>query len=94
LYEGLKKLKNSGRYPILDVRGLGLMLAIEFDPKRVDAGTAARVSKACLDHDMMVLTTSVFETLRLMPPLTISEDETAQGLKILENSLEEIFCDR
>ncbi|KAJ0390202.1 hypothetical protein P43SY_011641 [Pythium insidiosum] len=64
--EGLSQLKASGKYPILDVRGLGLMLAMEFNGQHVAPGTAARVAQACLEHGMLVLTTSAFETLR--PP--------------------------
>ncbi|TMW64243.1 hypothetical protein Poli38472_012865 [Pythium oligandrum] len=88
---GLQKLKASGRYPIQDVRGLGLMVALEFDLKLAPVGTAARVSEACLKHGMMVLTTSTFETLRFMPPLTISADETRLGLELLERALEDTF---
>ena len=74
------------------MRGLGLMVAIEFDPKAVAAGTAGRVSQACLDEGLMVLTTSVYETLRLMPPLTISADECAEGLAKFERALERVFA--
>ncbi|DAZ97989.1 TPA: hypothetical protein N0F65_005147 [Lagenidium giganteum] len=92
LVEGLNRLKASGKYPILDVRGIGLMVAIEFDPKAVPAGTASRISQACLDHGMMVLTTSVFETLRLMPPLTLSAEECQLGLDIFEKALDDVFA--
>ncbi|KAF1334884.1 4-aminobutyrate transaminase, partial [Globisporangium splendens] len=90
-FAGLERFKASGKYPILDVRGLGLMVAIEFDAKAVPVGTAARISQSCLAHGMMVLTTSIFETLRFMPPLTVSAEECDLGLEIFEKALQDVF---
>lgn len=89
---GLQRLKDSGKYPILDIRGLGLMIGIEFDNQKVPYGTASKVASACLDHGMMILTTSVYETLRFMPPLIISEDECNLGLEIFEKALDDTFA--
>ncbi|KAG1710735.1 hypothetical protein DVH05_013460 [Phytophthora capsici] len=91
LQAGLEKLKASGKYPILDVRGLGLMIGIEFDPAQTPAGSANKISAACLDHGMMLLTTSIFETLRFMPALTVTEDECALALEIFEKALDDVF---
>ncbi|CAH0475936.1 unnamed protein product [Peronospora belbahrii] len=91
LQAGLNKLKASGKYPILDVRGLGLMIGVEFDPEMAPQSTANKISAACLDHGMMLLTTSVYETLRFMPPLTVSEDECALALEIFEKALDDVF---
>ncbi|GAB9465366.1 hypothetical protein Gpo141_00002776 [Globisporangium polare] len=91
-FAGLERLRASGKYPILDIRGLGLMVAIEFDPEVAPVGTAARLSASCLDHGMMVLTTSIFETLRFMPPLTVTEEECDLGLEIFEKALNDTFC--
>lgn len=91
LRAGLNKLKASGKYPILDVRGLGLMIGIEFDPAATSRDTANRISAACLDHGMMLLTTSIYETLRFMPPLTVTEDECALALEIFEKALDDVF---
>ena len=53
----------SNRYPIIDVRGRGLMVAIEFGEQRgVDgsytakAGCAAAVTKAAQKRNMILLT--------------------------------------
>lgn len=82
LIEGLHQIQ--ARLPsgtIKDVRGLGLMVATELGVP------AAPVSQACLDGGMMLLTTSVFETLRFIPPLTVSEEEIQRGLGIFEAAL-------
>ncbi|RLN02538.1 hypothetical protein BBJ28_00014300 [Nothophytophthora sp. Chile5] len=91
LQAGLAKLKASGKYPIMDVRGLGLMIGLEFDPAHTPKGTANKVATACLDHGMMLLTTSIYETLRFMPALTVSEDECSLALEIFEKALDDIF---
>jgi 4-aminobutyrate aminotransferase-like enzyme len=53
------------RYPqISDVRGLGLMVAIEFDPKTTKPGISGRLSQACLKRGMFLLKYA----LRIMPP--------------------------
>ena len=55
--QGLVKL--SERYPILDIRGRGLMVAVEFGGKdgsfQAEAGTATAVTKACASHSMLLL---------------------------------------
>ncbi|TDH68064.1 hypothetical protein CCR75_004274 [Bremia lactucae] len=91
LQAGLHKLKASGKYPILDVRGLGLMIGLEFDPAKASKGTATKISAACLNHGMMLLTTSIYETLRFIPPLTVSEDECSLALATFEKALNDVF---
>lgn len=85
---GLEALQDKyGRGAIADVRGAGLMLAVEFGPDAA-AGTAAAVSRhAHQKEDMLVLTAGVYETLRLIPPLVIGEGETADALARLDRSI-------
>ena len=88
LTDGLSELQ--GRFPIADVRGKGLMVGVEFADD-VAYGTAGKVSKACLDRNMLLLTTSIYETIRFIPPLTVSAGEIETGLRIFEGALEEVF---
>jgi 4-aminobutyrate aminotransferase len=85
--DGLLNLQK--KYPKLigDVRGLGLMIGVELIGPY---GTASQVSKACLDQDFLVLTTSVFETLRMIPPLTVSDQEVNIALEILDKAFEKV----
>ncbi|KAI0266995.1 acetylornithine aminotransferase [Gloeopeniophorella convolvens] len=103
LFKALRALQNdsgAGKF-ILDVRGQGLMVAVEFaspshstrDPaavKDAPAGLAAKVSKRCLEKGMFLLTTSVYETVRFIPPLNISEEDLAKGIKIFTEAVEEV----
>jgi hypothetical protein len=40
---------------------------------------------------MLLLNTSVFEVIRFIPPLTVSEEEIAKGLEIFERALMRVF---
>ena len=64
------------------VRGLGLLLAAELDPDVLDGRTGADVARACLDAGLVV--NGITPTaLRLVPPLTVTDDELAEGVAIL-----------
>ena len=91
LINGLKQLKQSGKYPIRDVRGMGLMVGLEFD-RSVSAGTATAVSQACLKLNMLLLTTSIYETVRFIPPLIVSEQEVNLALSIFQKALDTVFA--
>jgi 4-aminobutyrate aminotransferase len=72
-----------------DIRGLGLMIGLEFMDGRLPApDLASRVQGEALERGLLVLTCGVDENvIRLIPPLTIPESELDQGLDILEASL-------
>lgn len=58
------------------------MLGMEFGPAP-KAGIAAKVATECRKLGLMVLTTGVYETMRFIPPLTVSEAEVDQALAIV-----------
>lgn len=103
LFGALRALKTDatvGQH-ILDVRGQGLMVAVEFaspshstfDPavrKDTTANLASKVSKRCLEKGMLLLTTSVYETVRFIPPLNISSEDLARGIGIFKEAVEEV----
>lgn len=72
---------------IRDVRGLGLMLALECTDGK---GYAAKIQAKCLEKDMLVLTTSIYDTLRFIPPLNITKEDMAKGCQILKEAIEEV----
>ena len=89
LFSALASWKRRWPDAILDVRGVGLMVGIEFDAKRVGTGFAAKVSQGCLRRGMFILTTSVFETIRFIPPINISPQDLATGVAIFQDALQE-----
>ncbi len=73
-----------------DVRGLGLMIGLEFSTAggAPDPAVVARVREESLRAGLLLLTCgSDDNVIRLVPPLTISEGELEQGLEILEAAL-------
>ncbi|HKP18075.1 MAG TPA: acetylornithine/succinylornithine family transaminase [Gaiellaceae bacterium] len=66
---------------VLPVRGAGLLLGFDVD------GPASRVVEACFDAGLLV-TAAGEQTVRLTPPLTVTAEETAHALSILEEVLE------
>eukprot|EP01062_Namystynia_karyoxenos_P083987 TRINITY_DN9791_c0_g1_i1.p1 TRINITY_DN9791_c0_g1~~TRINITY_DN9791_c0_g1_i1.p1 ORF type:complete len:500 (+),score=138.26 TRINITY_DN9791_c0_g1_i1:99-1502(+) len=87
LFDGLRKMQSDGVAPIADIRGLGLMIGVELDDTRVMKGTANAVSKGCLERGLLLLNTGNFESLRLMPPLTVTEEECQKALGIIAEAL-------
>lgn len=68
------------RSGIREVRGLGLMIGVELATHEL----AAAVQRQCLDEGLIVLTCGPHENvLRLIPALTISDDELDLALAIL-----------
>ena len=86
LKEGLKGLGD--RYPgfITQIRGRGLMLGIQL---RNDAG---EVVTAARERGLLIITAGK-ETLRIVPPLTISRAEIQEGLKILGEAFGAVLND-
>ena len=87
--EFLAQVREKGQYlrqrleqmdGIAQVRGLGLMLGAL--PSR---GTAAQLAAACVEEGLLVLTAK--DSLRFLPPLTITQEELDKGLAILERVL-------
>ena len=79
------------RYEMVgDVRGLGLMIGMELvkDKKSKIPATKERdeVLKSALESGLLLLPAGE-STVRILPPLTISEASIDKGLDILENSI-------
>jgi diaminobutyrate-2-oxoglutarate transaminase len=67
-----------------EVRGRGLIYGVAFE----DAALANQVSQACFDAGMVVETAGMEDqVLKLLPSLTISEEDLTLGLDTIEKSL-------
>lgn len=76
------KLIKSSFSCIKDVRGLGLMLAIEFIPnKTIDI--ADKFINLCVENKMIVMRAKG-NVVRIIPPLIVSRDEIDESLKIIK----------
>ncbi len=69
-----------------EVRGLGPMLAFEFTERSPER--AQSVVSAAFDRGLVLLSCGLYgNVIRLLPPLTIGEEDLEGGLAILEESL-------
>lgn len=86
---------------IVDIRGQGLMVAVEFvspsyppaDPALIPSAPknlASRVAKRCMEKGLLILTTSLYEVIRFIPPLNISQGDLQKGCQIFAESVREI----
>lgn len=91
LFAKLEALKHKYPEHIADIRGKGLMIGMEFNGDTTAKGTANEIVKACLSHGMFLLTCSAFETIRFIPPLTVSEDEINTGVDIFTKALQDVL---
>jgi 4-aminobutyrate aminotransferase len=85
----LEKLKNL--YGVIaQNRGLGLMIGTEFRTPagKPDKVTAKAVVHACIEKKLLLLTCGPWDnTIRWMPPLIITKDQTEEALSIFAESL-------
>lgn len=78
-----------------DVRGLGAMMAMEFnvkrDPVKPDADTCTALMNACAKRDLVVITAGTEKNvIRVLSPLVISDELLNKGLDIMEEELDKI----
>ncbi|HYL81175.1 MAG TPA: 4-aminobutyrate--2-oxoglutarate transaminase [Candidatus Acidoferrum sp.] len=78
-----------------EVRGLGAMLAIELVKDRASKKPAAEEAKKltafCREHGLIILDCGTLgNNIRTLMPLTITPDQLAKGLGILEEGLKQI----
>ena len=91
LKAGLKQLQE--RFPeIGDVRGLGLMIACEFNNPEGDpwADRAQAVVQACYRQKLLLLTAGPYDNvIRWIPPLIVDQKQLRESLTIFNSALEE-----
>ena len=77
----------AARHPIVgEVRGLGAMLALELAEQTADAAKA--VTAAAFEKGLILLSCGLYgNVIRLLPPLSATDEELDQGLGILEEAL-------
>lgn len=102
LFKCLNAMRAAHPSHIVDVRGKGLMAAVEFaspaysvyDPvynTTAPKNLASRVSQRCIEKGMLLLTTSVYEVIRFIPPLNISQEDMKKGCDIFAEALDEVI---
>ncbi|SHI05880.1 acetylornithine/N-succinyldiaminopimelate aminotransferase [Sporobacter termitidis DSM 10068] len=68
---------------VKEVRGLGLMLGVS-----IQGAAPKEIAAKCIDSGLLMLTAGA-DAIRMLPPLTITDEEIDAGLAILEKVLED-----
>lgn len=78
----VETLTDADPEPVVDVRGEGLMLGVEFDTRE----RRNAVQTAALQRGLLTLTCG-YKTLRVLPPLDVTEREIALGCDLLSGAI-------
>ncbi len=88
LISGLRELQ--AEFPMIgDVRGRGLMVGVEFGQgSQSDKANAKAVQKACLEHNLLLLTCGTFDNvIRWIPPLVVNNAQIDEALMLFGQAL-------
>ena len=89
LTAGLRELQSE--FPVIgDVRGLGLMVATEFDPHLPEHGKrlTKAIQKACIENQLLLLDCGTYgNVIRWIPPLIVNEEEIDRALNIFAEAV-------
>jgi 4-aminobutyrate aminotransferase len=81
-------------YPIIgDVRGLGLMIGVEFRTadRKPDKATTKAVVQACFERKLMLLTCGTYDNvIRWIPPLVVTEKQVDEAIEIFTDALKSV----
>ncbi|WML48436.1 aminotransferase class III-fold pyridoxal phosphate-dependent enzyme [Neobacillus sp. PS3-34] len=88
IVERLKESLN-GLPGIKEIHGLGMMIGIEFH-EDFASHAVPLIKQKCLEHKLLIMNCGVQgQTIRLMLPLNINEEDLHQGLSILEDAIKD-----
>ncbi|GLZ79560.1 acetylornithine aminotransferase [Actinorhabdospora filicis] len=88
LLTGLRELAEREPGTVRDVRGVGLMIGVEFADGRV----AGLVQQACFQRGLLVLEAGE-NVVRMSPPLTLTRQDAATGLRLFGEAVSEVAAD-
>jgi len=82
-------------YPVIgDVRGLGLMIGVEFrtPDRKPDKTTTKAVVQACFERKLMLLTCGTYDNvIRWIPPLIVNEKQVDEAIEIFTDSIKSVI---
>ncbi len=94
LHSNLKQVKTKFPNAISGVYGEGLIASVVFFPNSKDKSfqAASLISERCMEKGLLVVHTGR-ESIKIGPPLTISDDALIEGVDIISESIQEVYND-
>jgi 4-aminobutyrate aminotransferase-like enzyme len=92
LHEELNKIKESSGQLISSIQGIGLIAAVIFNLnyKKDMNNYVSRIAELCMQKGLLVVHTGR-ESIKIGPPLTITDAALLEGLRVLQESIFEVF---
>jgi 4-aminobutyrate aminotransferase-like enzyme len=93
MHTELEKLKVAFPDQIQQINGVGMIAAIIFKEKYAGTDNASQISliaEKCFQKGLLVVHTGR-ESIKIGPPLTISEEAILEGIKVIEEAMREVF---
>jgi len=91
LMDGLSEIQS--QHPVIgDVRGLGVMIGVEFskEKRRPEAAIVKKILQSAYDQHLLLLSCGTdSNVVRFIPPLNVSKNEVEQALHIFEKAVRE-----
>ncbi|RMD86983.1 MAG: aminotransferase class III-fold pyridoxal phosphate-dependent enzyme, partial [Candidatus Dadabacteria bacterium] len=75
----LFRIKESCKWHVREIRGIGLMVAVDF-------GSGAKAFQRKLADNGLICTTLGDEVLRFLPPLNLSDEDLEEAVDIVEET--------
>lgn len=92
LMQGLREIQ--ANYPVIgDVRGLGLMIAVEFvdETGAPNPGAVSQVIASCLKENVLLINCGTYDqAIRVIPPLVIDREQAQEFLGVFERAVASI----
>lgn len=80
--------------PRIEVRGLGLMIGLDFHELDNTGQLAKQISRLCFDRQLIIERVGRMDTVvKLMPPLTITDAELREGVELIVQVVREVVAD-
>lgn len=87
----LNKLKDKYPDEIKQIKGKGLIIAIQFESDEL----ASAVGKECFDNNLIIETCGPDgDNLKLLPPLNIETEYLEKGIEIIEQAVESVLVEK
>lgn len=96
LRAGLEAIRSRHPERVADVRGLGPMLCIELvsdEHLEPDPDLTLAITKATLARGLITIRAGLYSNcVRLLPPLTVTDDEIDEALEVLNDAIDEAIA--
>lgn len=75
----------------LQIRGIGMIWGIDFSA--INYSLSKRVMEACVNNHLIIERAGSFDTvLKILPPLTIGQENLLKGLEIIKDCVKKVVC--